>query len=197
MSSDAFLDRVFSHLPADGGRFEFRTWRHGRQPTSEGVGVLPTPGADVEAVAARVLDFDRYAGNIDFVEECRVIADPRFTPPASTRFYQRVRVPMLATMHHELVLEDKGERDGWRVLAWHHLQPECSRLDPKRGARSDYNVGAWLVRPGRVAYALSTAPLKSDVGRLKYIALTRGADAGAPKVLQANIEGMVRWAKRS
>ena len=71
------------------------------------------------------------------------------------------------------------------------------RLDPKRGARSAYNVGCWLVKPGVVGYALSSAPAKEDVGMLKYAAMTKGADASAPQVVKANIEGMARWASRS
>jgi hypothetical protein len=47
-----------------------------------------------------------------------------------------------------------------------------------------------------VGYALSTAPLKSDVGTLKYMAMTKGADATASEVLKLNIEGMINWAHR-
>ena len=47
-----------------------------------------------------------------------------------------------------------------------------------------------------VGYALASAPKKQDVGRLKFAALTKGADAAASKVLKANIEGMARWAAR-
>jgi hypothetical protein len=58
-------------------------------------------------------------------------------------------------------------------------------------------VGAWLLKPGVVGYALSSAPQKSDVGRLKFAALTKGADAIAAKVLKGNLDGMVRWSKRA
>ena len=98
-------------------------------------------------------------------------------------------------MHHELVLEDLGDRDGWRVLAWHQ-HPNTEALNKNQGARSEYNVGCWLIRDSAVGYALSSAPRKGDVGRLKFAALTRGADAGAAAVLKANIEGMVRWSER-
>ena len=47
-----------------------------------------------------------------------------------------------------------------------------------------------------MGYALSSAPRKSDVGRLKFAALTKGADASAAKVVKGNIEGMIRWSKR-
>ncbi len=196
MSDTAFLDRVFANLPRPSGRFAFKAWKHGGKPTSEGVGVLPESGVDVEALVGRIMNVDGYRGNIDYVAECRSVSDPRFVPPAAVRFYQRVKVPMLAEIHHELVLTDHGERDGWRVLAWHMLEAETDRLNKKQGARSQYNVGGWLIKPDAVAYALSSAPRREDVGRLRFAALTKGADAGAAKVVQANIAGMVRWSRR-
>jgi hypothetical protein len=196
MTDTAFLDRVFANLPRLSGRFAFAAWKHGGKPTSEGVGVLPESGADVGALVARIMDVGAYKGNIDYVAECRAISDPRFVPPEAVRFYQRVKVPMLAEIHHELVLTDHGDRDGWRVLGWHMLEAETERLNKKQGARSAYNVGGWLLKPDAVAYALSSSPRKEDVGRIKYAALTRGADAGASKVLQGNIAGMVRWSRR-
>jgi len=197
MSAQDFLDRVFRHVPAQpGARFVFEAWRHADRPTKEGFGLLPMAGVPVDKLAACVLDVAAYRGNIDYVEESRVIADPRYAPPAAVRFYQRVKVPMLAEIQMELVLQDFGERQGWRVLGWHQLDAETARLDPGRGARSAYNVGAWLIRPDAVGYALSSAPSKDDVGRLKFAALTTGADAGAAQVVQANIQGMVKWAQR-
>ncbi len=196
MSADDFLDRVFANLPRPAGRFEYKAWRHGGRPTQEGVGILPATGVDVSRMADAVLDLDHYRGNIDYVEEARIVADPRFSPPQTTRFYQRVKIPVLGSLHHELLMEDKGERDGWRVLSWYHLGPENDRLDAGKGARTEYNIGAWLIKPDAVAYALSSCPRKGDVGRLKFAALTRGADAGAAKVLQGNIEGMLAWSRR-
>jgi len=197
MSASAFLDRVFSNLPAArGSELTFKAWRHTGRPTSEGVGVLSMPGVDVDKLAATIMNVGSYRGNIDFVEECRVIQDANYVMPQSVRFYQRVKVPMLAQIQMELVITDYGERDGWRVLAWHQLDAETERLDKRKGARSDYNVGAWLLKPDVVAYALSSAPKKSDVGRLKFAALTRGADAGATQVVKANIKGMVAWSRR-
>ncbi len=195
MSDTDFLDRVFRNLPPVGSKFAWKSWKQPGKPTSEGVGILPMPGVDVDAVAARVMDVDHYAGNIDYVVECRTVPDASM-PAGSVRFYQRIKVPILATLHHELVLTDHGERDGWRVLAWDKHAASDS-LNPKQGARTLYNVGAWLLRPDAVGYTLSSAPRKEDIGRLKFAALTRGADAGASKVLQANIEGMVRWSRRA
>ena len=196
MSHDPFVDRVFANLPRVGNRFEFASWRHTGRPTNEGVGVLPQPGVNVDAMARCVMDVDRYKGNVDYVDECRTVPDAACSPPQTVRFYQRIKVPVLGSVHHELVLRDLGERDGWRVLAW-DMHAGTAALNSKQGARSDYNVGAWLVRPDAVAYGLSSAPNKSDVGRLKFAALTKGADAGAAKVVEANIQGMLRWSRRS
>ncbi len=191
-----FLDRVFRHDPRGPvTRYQFQSWRQADRPTSEGLGVLPLPGVDVERLASNILDVDRYVGNVDHVVACQGITDERFSPPLAVRFYQRIKVPVLGEIHMELVLTDHGEREGYRVLAWHQLDPETSRLDTRRGARSAYNNGAWLLKPDAVGYALSSAPQKGDVGRLKFAALTRGADATAAQVIKANIEGMVRWSR--
>jgi len=198
MSASAFLDRVMPNVPSLGGRdFQFKAWRHADRPTQEGVGVLAQSGVDVDKLAACIMNVNSYRGNVDHVEESRAISDSRYAPPKAVRFYQRVKVPMLATIHMELVLQDFGERNGWRVIAWDQLDAETDRLNAKQGARSEYNVGAWLIKPDAVAYALSSAPRKKDVGRLKFAALTKGADAGAPQVVKANIRGMVAWSKRS
>jgi hypothetical protein len=197
MSASAFLDRVFANLPtASGSDLTFKAWRHDGRPTSEGVGVLNVPTVDVEKLVSRIMDVGSYRGNIDYVEESRPIQDPSYTPPKAVRFYQRVKVPLLAQIQMELVLTDFGERDGWRVLAWHQLDAETERLNTKNGARSEYNVGAWLLKPNAVAYALSSSPKKADVGRLKFAALTKGADAGAAQVVKGNIAGMVNWSRR-
>jgi len=197
VSASDFLDRVFQHVPrSTPTRYDFKSWRHAGRPTSEGFGLLPVSGVDVDAYAARVMDVGRYVGNIDYVVEGRVLADPRHEPPRSVHFYQRIKVPVLAEIQMELVLTDHGERGGYRVLAWHQLDAETERLNKKRGARSAYNVGAWLVRSDLVGYALSSAPRKEDVGRLRFAALTKGADASASQVVKATIEGMVRWSRR-
>jgi hypothetical protein len=157
--------------------------------------LLAAKGVDVEAVVRRIMDVDHYVGNVEYVDECRTVPDASASPPASVRFYQRIKVPLLGGVHHELFMEDLGERSGYRVLAW-YLHDATDKLDPKRAARSDYNLGAWLVSGSAVGYALSSAPRKSDVGMLKFAALTKGADASAPKIVRANIEGMLRWASK-
>lgn len=191
-----FLDRVMKKLPSSTSSFHFEHWDFGGRPTSEGVGVLAAPGVDPERLIARVMDVGRYVGNVDHVQESRVIADPRFTPPAQVRFYQRVDVPLLAKIHHELVLVDGGTVNGFRVAWWYLLEPETMKLSNKDAARSQYNLGAWIAGKGMVGYALSSAPVRDDVGFLKWKALTAGADVAAGKVVKANIECMIRWAGR-
>ncbi len=197
MSANDFLDRVFRHVPRGTvSRYDFSSWRHAGRPTSEGFGMVPASGVDVDRLAARIMDVDHYVGNVDHVVECRSVADARFTPPQAVRFYQRIKIPALGEIQMALVLTDHGVRDGFRVLAWHQLDSETASLDKKRGARSAYNVGAWLLKPDCVGYALSSAPQKDDVGRIKFKMLTKGADATAGQVVKAAIEGMVRWSRR-
>lgn len=197
MEHEAFVDRVLQRLPSGAPQgFSFQSWKHAGRPTEEGFGMVSIPGVDPDRVAAAVMDLDHYVGNVEHVSECRIIADDRFQPPSAARFYQRVDIPLLGTVHHELVLHDLGEKQGYRVLAWHVLRAETDALSPKTGFRSDYNHGAWLAAPGRLGYALGSAPKRDDVGFLKWKALTRGADAAASRVLKANIEGMAAWAAR-
>ena len=193
--SDAFLDRVFQRLRPPGGSYRFESWKVSGRPTGEGVGVLPAR-VDVEAMVARILDVDAYRGNIDHVVESRSVPHPGLALPEGLRFYQRLDIPLMATVHFVNELRDHGDRDGWRVLAWQLVPDATEALSTRDGARFDYNDGAWLLRSDGVGYALSSAPRKSDVGRLKYLAMTRGADAAASPVLQNNIKGMLRWSQR-
>ncbi|TNE92643.1 MAG: hypothetical protein EP330_01475 [Deltaproteobacteria bacterium] len=197
MEHEAFVDRVLQRLSSSPPTaFSFQSWKHAGRPTEEGFGIMPIAGVDPEKVAGAVMDLDHYVGNVEHVSECRIIADDRFSPPASARFYQRVDIPLLGAVQHELALHDLGEKGGYRVLAWHVLRGETDALDAKKGFRSDYNHGAWFAAPGVLGYALGSAPKRDDVGFLKWKALTRGADAAASRVLKANIEGMAAWAAR-
>ncbi len=197
MDLAAFLDRVFARLPASPPReFTWFHWSHGGRSTEEGFGLLPVPGLDPARVIDAVMDVDRYVGNVDHVKVCRSVRDARFSPPESTRFYQRIDVPLLGSVHHELVLRRMGERKGYAVAAWDILRPETDALSAKEGARSDYSQGAWLAMPGYIGYALASCPRREDVGLLKWKALTAGADAAASRVLRGNLEGMARWAGR-
>lgn len=195
MEHEAFVERVFQHLPPNPpADWEFWHWKHAGRPTDEGVGMLPVAGVDPDKFIAAVLDVDHYVGNVEHVSVCRAIPDPRFA--GAVRFYQKIDLPMLGNVHHELLLHDLGTRNGYRVAAWTVLRDETDKLSTKDGFRSDYNHGAWLVAPGRVAYALGSAPKRSDVGMLKWTALTTGADLAASRVVRSNIEGMARWAAR-
>lgn len=195
MEHTAFVDRVLARLPSSApSSFQFQSWNHGGRPTDEGFGICPVPGVDPEKLIAAVMDVDAYVGNVEHVSASRSIADGRFSPPDAVRFYQKVNIPVLGAVHHELALHRLGERNGYQVAAWHVLRAETDALSKRDGFRSDYNIGAWLVAPGVVGYALASAPKRDDVGFLKWKALTKGADVAAKKVLRANIEGMAKWA---
>jgi hypothetical protein len=191
----AFVERVLPRLPVSPPTdVVFHHWPHAGRPTDEAVGILAVPGADPQKVMDAVMDVDHYVGNVEHVAACRSTPDARF--PGGVRFYQRVDLPLLGAMHHELVLHRLGTKNGWEVAAWHVLRAETDALSTKDGFRSDYNHGAWFAKAGIVAYALGSAPKREDVGFLKWKALTSGADVAASRVLRANIDGMARWAAR-
>ncbi len=195
--SERFIDRVIERLPAKPpAEYQFLHWPQPGKPTDEGFGILSVPGAKPEAVLACVFDVDAYTRNVPHVDECRAIADERFVPPQKLRFYQRIKVPLLGEIHHELVLERLGVIKGYEVAAWTLLEKETEALTGKGRIRSQYNEGAWLVADGVVGYALSSSPRRDDVGFLKWKALTSGADAIASGVVRENIDGMSRWAAR-
>jgi hypothetical protein len=193
---DRFVDRVFKRVP-DGpvSDFFFEHWSHEGKPTEEGIGILAVPGADPERVLACVFDVDHYAENIPHVDECRAIADPSYDPP-TVRFYQRIRIPLIGKVHHELVLERLGSLRGYEVACWHMLARETEALSSRAAIRSHYSDGVWIAAAGVVGYGLSSAPRREDTGFLKWKALTVGADAAAPRVIRDNIEGMAGWAAR-
>jgi hypothetical protein len=171
-------------------RFNHKSWQSENRPTSEGVGIVPGLEVDVDSVVAHVLDVENYPGNVKYVESTEMVdhrSDTDFT------YIQRMNLPVLGRIQVQIHLADYGERDGYRVVAWDQDDAGTGALDKKRGARTAYNLGAWLIEPDAVAYALSSAPLKSDVGTLKFFAMTKGANATAGEVLRTNIEGMVAW----
>ena len=197
MEHEAFVDRVMQRIPSSAPRgFEFFSWAHAGRPTKEGFGIMSIPGVEPQKVVDAVMAVDDYVGNLDHVTVCRKVADDRFDGHKDVRFYQRVNIPLLGSVHHELVLHRVGERSGYQIAAWHLLEKETRALSPKDGFRSDYNHGAWIAAPGVLGYALSSAPVRDDVGFLKFKALTKGADAAASKVLQANLKAMAAWAAR-
>lgn len=192
-----FLQRVLKHVPAaPPAQYQLSHWAHAGRPTEEAFGLLAIPGLDPQKAIDAVMDVDHYKGNIDHVAVCRAVADPRFAPPDHVRFYQRLDVPLLGTIHHELVLHRMGTHKGFLVAGWDILAQETNALSAKDGFRSDYSHGVWLAAPGMLGYAFGSAPKRDDVGFLKWKALTSGADAAAGRVLRANIEGMARWAAK-
>jgi len=193
----AFLTRVLERAPKGGAGvtdFRFTHWSVPGKPTSETLGILPVPGVDAKRFLARVMDLDHYRGPIPHVTESRIIADARFTLPEHARFYQRVKIPLLGDVHQEIVISLVGEHSGWDIASWRMLDEETARLSGKDAIRGQYNDGAWLVAPGVVGYALSSAPRREDVGFIKWKALTTGADVAASKVIRDNIAAMARWA---
>lgn len=194
---EQFVERVLKHLPRTApSAFTFAHWSHAGRPTEEGFGVMPIPGLDPKKLVDAVMDVDHYVGNVEHVAVCRSVKDARFAPPDHVRFYQKVDLPVLGSIHHELVLHRLGEKNGYVVAAWDVLRAETDALSSKEAFRSDYNHGAWFAAPGVVGYALGSAPKRDDVGFLKWKALTSGADVAASRVVKANLEGMARWAAR-
>jgi hypothetical protein len=191
-----FVKRVLERARPTGiHEFTFQSWSVPGKTTSEAVGLLPVPNVDGAKVLARVMDLDHYVGNIAHVVECRTIPDPARAP--AVRFYQRIKLPVIGDLHHELAMQRlEGTPGGFEIAAWELLPRETEALSTKVGIRSQYSDGAWLVAPGVVGYALSTCPRREDVGRLKWAAMTTGAEVAASKMIRENIEGMVRWASR-
>ena len=194
----AFLNRVFKALPkAAPTSYTFQAWDAEGKPTKEGFGLMPASGLNPEEVVARIMDVDHYVGNLDHVLVCRAIRDGRFLPPQSVRFYQKLDLSILGDIHHELVLVDGGTRSGYRLVYWYMLGPETEARGSDDAARSQYNVGAWIISDSAIGYALSSAPRREDVSFVKWAALTDGADIAAEGVVKSNIEGMITWVKRS
>lgn len=65
-------------------------------------------------------------------------------------------------------------------------------LNKKDGYRTEYNLGAWLLKDDEVYYALSSCPLKKDVGGLKFKIMAKGSDATGSSVVKDNITGMIK-----
>ncbi len=192
-----FLGRVLAELAAGGAgvtHYQFRHWEHEGKPTHEALGIKAIPGVDPRELIARIIDVDGYEGHIAHVEACRSRRDPAREALHQVHFFQRVSVPGVAKVQHDLVLVDAGTIEGYRVAYWYLLGPETAALDSAAGARSEFNVGAWLVAPGVVGYALSTWPRRGDVNALQWVLLTSGADGLAKQVVEGNIDGMAEWA---
>jgi hypothetical protein len=193
-----FLGRVLEKISEGDARitgYQFWSWGWEGKPTHEAIGLKAIPGVDPDQFIARVMDVDHYKGNAAHIDVCQSVQDPAFTPPEKVRLFQLISVPGVAKVQYELVLVDAGTVKGYRVAYWYLLKDKTQALDPKVAARSDFNVGAWLVAPGVVGYALSSWPKRDDVNTLQWLSLTSGANAFAKKVVEDNIDGMAAWAK--
>ncbi len=115
--------------------YQFSHWEQADKPTHEAMGLKAIPGADPQEVIARVMDVDRYPGHIAHVETCRLEQDPTSRPPEGVHFYQVIRVPAVARVHHELVLVDAGTVQGYRVAYWYLLKDRTRSLDPRVAAQ--------------------------------------------------------------
>lgn len=192
---EAFLGRVFEHLPELGrDRFSNTSWKFENHPTTEGLGLKPGVDVDVDKVAACVLNVEAYPENLKFVESCTItnpISDTEFV------YTQKMKLPAIGGVQVSLHMEDLGDREGYRVVAWNQDDAGTEALNTKQGgARTQYNIGAWLIKSDEVAYSLSSAPRKKDVGSIKFAVMTRGADATAGTVLSTTIDAMVAWSQR-
>lgn len=192
-AAEDFIGRVLTHVAGlNRDRYNHATWRFENRPTSEGVGLKPHDVV-VADVARCILDVERYPENVKYVESTEMIdkrSDTDFT------YIQRMNLPVLGRVQVQIHLADYGEWEDYQVIAWDQDNEGTAGLDKSRGFRTQYNLGAWLLQPGSVSYALSSAPVKSDVGTLKYLALTKGADVTAGEVIRQNIEAMIAWAER-
>ena len=194
-AAEEFLDRVLAHegeLTMD--KFNYTSWKFEKRPTSEGFGILPGQDVDVEAMAAHVLDVENYPGNVKYVDSTEIVER---RSPTDVTYIQRMNLPVLGKIQVQIHLADYGIREGWHIIAWDQDDDGTAELNKKQGARTAYNLGAWLLAEDTVGYALSSAPLKSDMNALKYMAMTKGADATASEVLRQNIEGMLAWTNRA
>lgn len=152
---------------------------------------MPHEDTDIEAMVQCILDVQAYPENIRYVEAIEIVHEES---ERDVTYVQRMNLPLIGRIQVQINLADHGEMGNYRVVAWEQDDEGTAALNKKQGARTAYNLGAWLIRDDAVLYALSSAPLKSDLGTLKYLAMTKGADAGAGEVLRQNIDGMINWA---
>lgn len=192
-AAEEFIGRVLTHVASlNRDRFNSTTWRFENRPTVEGVGLKPHIIVP-ENVSRCILDVEHYPENIKFVESTEMIdrrSETDFT------YIQRMNLPVLGRVQVQIHLADYGIWEDYHVVAWDQDDEGTAALDRSRGFRTAYNLGAWLLTPESVSYALSSAPVKSDVGTLKYLALTKGADVTAGEVIRQNIEAMIAWSER-
>jgi hypothetical protein len=195
----ALLDEVLARMPsASSGVAEsqFHHWTVPGAPTQAALGLKGVPGVDPDALIRRVMEVDGYEGRIAHVlvnESRSALAED---PPDRVAFRQRINVPGITEVQHELELVDAGSIRGYRVAYWFLLPEETASLDPSLGARSEANVGVWLAAPGVVGYAFHSWPRRDDLNRFQWFSLTTGAAVLARQIVERNIDDMANWARQ-
>merc|ERR1712228_63981 len=104
-------------------------------------------------MATCILDVEHYPENVKYVESTEIIDRQSDT---DVTYIQRMSLPVLGKMQVQIKLTEVDSRDGWRIIAWNQDDDGTAGLDKKEGARTAYNLGAWLLQDDAVAYALSS-----------------------------------------
>lgn len=194
-SAEDFLGRVMGHVgDLDPDKFSYESWKFEGRPTSEGVGMVPNKQVNVQKMVDCILNVEDYPKDVQYVEHTEILE--RFSDTDFT-YVQRVKLPIIGRIQMAIRLADFGERDGYRVVAWAQEDDATMALNKKQGYRTAYNLGAWLLKDDQVSYALSSCPMKKDVGSLKFAIMTKGGEATGGQVVQSNITGMTAWSERS
>lgn len=195
----ALLRAVLTRMPPAGSgvaESQFHHWSVPGAPTRAALGIKAVPGVDPDALIGRVMEVDGYEGHIAHVLVNASRSASAEESPDRVAFYQRINVPGIAEVQHELELVDAGTIDGYRVAYWSLLPEETVALDPTQGARSEANVGIWLAGPGVVGYALQSWPRRGDLNRVQWFSLTTGAAVAARRIVERNIDDMAEWARQ-
>ena len=195
----ALLQQVLEQVPEAGVGVEptqFDHWASSGHPTQAVLGIKAVPGLDPEDLIRRVMDVDGYEGRIPHVVSSRSRSVPATDPPEEIDVYQRIQIPGIVQVQHELRLVDAGTIKGYRVAYWSLLPEETAALDRRSGARSAFNVGVWLAAPGVVGYAFQSWPTREDVNAVQWFSMTTGAAVAAQRIVEGNIDAMAEWARQ-
>ena len=195
----ALLDEVLTRMPPAGSgvaESQFHHWTVPGAPTRAALGIRGVPGMDPDALIRRVMEVDGYEGRIAHVLVNESRSAPAEEAPGRVLFTQRINVPGIAEIQHELELVDAGTIRGYRVAYWSLLPEETAAMDQGLGARSESNVGIGLAAPGVVGYAFHSWPRRDDLNRFQWFSLTTGAAVAAKQIVERNIDDMADWARR-
>ncbi|MEW4568975.1 hypothetical protein AB1L88_14015 [Tautonia sp. JC769] len=195
----ALFDEVMTRMPPAGSgvaESRFHHWTVPGAPTRAALGIKGVPGVDPDALIRRVMEVDGYEGRIAHVLVNASRSAPAEEDPGRVAFTQRINVPGIAEVQHELELVDAGTIRGYRVAYWSLLREETAAMDPGLGARSEANVGIWLASPGVVGYAFHSWPRRDDLNRFQWFSLTTGAAVAARQIVERNIDDMADWARQ-